>query len=67
MGLDSTNMLTPSKVPFYGIILGNSATPISLVTLPGTFGTKENYITEYVKFEVANLNHLTTPSLEDLL
>ncbi|XP_025791814.1 uncharacterized protein LOC112872998 [Panicum hallii] len=32
----------------------NSSTPIGSVTLPFTFGAKENYHTEYVKFEVAN-------------
>jgi hypothetical protein len=36
------------------IVPGNSATPIGLVTLPITFGTKDNYHTEYVKFEVVN-------------
>jgi hypothetical protein len=54
MVLDITNLLTPSKALFYGIILGNSATPIGSVKLPVTFGTKENYHTEYVKFKVAN-------------
>jgi hypothetical protein len=43
MGLDISKMLTPSKAPFYSIILGNAATPIGSVTLPVTFGTKENY------------------------
>jgi hypothetical protein len=54
MGLDISKMLTPSKAPFYSIVLGNTATPIGSVTLPVTFGTKENYRTEYTKFEVAN-------------
>jgi hypothetical protein len=45
MGLDISKML---------IVPGNSATPIGLVTLPITFGTKDNYHTEYVKFEVVN-------------
>jgi hypothetical protein len=36
MGLDITDMLTPSKAPFYGIVLGNSATPLRMVTLPVT-------------------------------
>jgi hypothetical protein len=56
MGLDISKMLTPSKAPFYNIIPGNSATLIGLVTLPITFGTKDNYHTEYVKFEVANVD-----------
>jgi hypothetical protein len=54
MGLDISKMPTPSKAPFYGIVPGNAATPIGLVTLLVTFGTKENYRTEYIKFEVAN-------------
>jgi hypothetical protein len=54
MGLDSTKMLTPSKAQFYGIILGNAATPLGSVVLLVTFGTKDNYRMEYVKFEVAN-------------
>jgi hypothetical protein len=41
-------MLTPSKAPFNGIIPGNAATPIGSVTLPVTFGTKENYCMEYI-------------------
>ncbi|XP_025791826.1 uncharacterized protein LOC112873010 [Panicum hallii] len=54
MGLYITDMLTPRKVPFYGIVLGNSATPLRSVTLLVTFGTMENYRTEYIKFEIAN-------------
>jgi hypothetical protein len=41
MGLDIFKMLTP-------------ATPLGSVTLLVTFGTKGNYHTEYIKFEVAN-------------
>jgi hypothetical protein len=58
MGLHISKMLIPSKVPFYGIVLGNAATPIGLVTLPFTLGIKENYRTEYIKFEVANFESL---------
>ena len=39
MGLNYMSLLTPSKAPFYGIVPGNSSTPIGLVTLPVTFGT----------------------------
>jgi hypothetical protein len=49
MGLDLTNKLTPSKAPFYGIILGNAAHPLGTVILPVTFGTRENYRTEFIK------------------
>jgi hypothetical protein len=54
MGLDITDMLTPTKAPFYGIISGNSTTPLRSVTLLVTFGTRENYRIEYIKFEMAN-------------
>jgi hypothetical protein len=53
IGLDISKMLTPSRAPFYGIILGNAATPLGSVVLPVTFGMKHNYCTEYIKFEVA--------------
>jgi hypothetical protein len=54
MGLDLTNKLTPSKAPFYGIVPGNAAHLLGTVVLPVTFGTRENYRTEFIKFEVAN-------------
>jgi hypothetical protein len=54
MGLDFTDMLVPSKSPFYGIVLGNAAHPLGTVILPVTFGTRENYHTKFFKFEVAN-------------
>jgi hypothetical protein len=43
MGLDISKMLTPSKAPFYSIVLSNAATPLGSVVLPVTFGTKYNY------------------------
>jgi hypothetical protein len=54
MGLDFTDMLVPSKSPFYGIVPRNAAHPLGTVVLPVTFGTRENYRTEFIKFEVAN-------------
>jgi hypothetical protein len=55
MKLDITHMLTKSTSPFYGIVPGNVAIPLGSVVLPVTFGeTKENYRTEYIKFEVAD-------------
>jgi hypothetical protein len=54
MGLDFMDMLVPSKSPFYGIIPGNAVHPFGTVVLPVTFGTRENYSTEFIKFEVAN-------------
>jgi hypothetical protein len=56
MGQDISKMLTPSRAPFYGIVPGNAATPFESVVLPVTFGTKDNYRTEYIKFEVADFN-----------
>jgi hypothetical protein len=55
MKLDITHMLTKSTSPFYGIVPRNTAIPLGLVVLPVTFGeTRENYHTEYIKFEVAD-------------
>jgi hypothetical protein len=54
MGLDLTDMLVPSKSPFYGIVPGNAAHPLGTVVLPVTFDMRENYRTEFIKFEVAN-------------
>jgi hypothetical protein len=55
MKLDITHMLTMSTSPFYGTVPGNAAIPLGPVVLPVTFGeTRENYRTEYIKFEVAN-------------
>jgi hypothetical protein len=48
------SLLTPSKTPFYGIVPGNSSTPIGSVTVPVTFGTEQNFRMEYIKFEVAD-------------
>jgi hypothetical protein len=55
MKLHITHMLTKSTSPFYGIVPGNAAIPLGSVVLPVTFGeTRENYRTEYIKFEVAD-------------
>ena len=45
MGLNLMDKLTPSKANFYSIVPWNSSTLIGTVTLPITFGTKENYQT----------------------
>jgi hypothetical protein len=54
MGLDFKDMLVPSKSPFYDIVPGNAAHPLGMVVLPVTFSTRENFRTEFIKFEVAN-------------
>jgi hypothetical protein len=56
MGLDISKMITPSKAPFYSIVLGNAATPLGSVVLPITFGMKDKYGTEYIKYEVADFD-----------
>jgi hypothetical protein len=55
MNHDITHMLTKSTSPFYGIVLGNAAIPLGSVVLPVTFGEiRENYRTEYIKFQVTD-------------
>jgi hypothetical protein len=55
MKLDITHMLTKSNTPFYSIVPGNAAIPLGSVVLPVTFReSRDNYRTEYVKFEVAD-------------
>jgi hypothetical protein len=55
MKLDITDMLTKSASPFYGIVPDNAAIPLGSVVLLVTFGeTRENYRTEYIKFDVAD-------------
>jgi hypothetical protein len=55
MKLDITHMLTKSTSPFYGIVPGNATIPLGSVVLPVSFReTRENYRTEYIKFEVAD-------------
>jgi hypothetical protein len=55
MKLDITHMLTKSNTPFYGIVPGNADIPLGSVVLPVTFGeSRDNYRTEYIKFEVAD-------------
>jgi hypothetical protein len=55
MKLDITHMLTKSPSPFYDIVPSNTAIPLRSVVLPATFGeTRENYSTEYIKFEVVD-------------
>jgi hypothetical protein len=55
MGLDITNILTKNTAPSYGIVPGNATIPLGSVVLPVTFGeSRNNYRTEYIKFEVAD-------------
>jgi hypothetical protein len=55
MKLDITDMLTKSTSPFYGIVPDNAAILLGSVVLPVTFRERrENYHTEYIKFEVTD-------------
>jgi hypothetical protein len=48
------NKMTSCDEPFYGVVLGRAAYPIGHVCLPVTFGTEENFRTEFLTFEVAD-------------
>jgi hypothetical protein len=50
----SRSLLCPSRAPFHGIVPRTAATPIGQISLPVTFGTRENFWTKNVQFEVAN-------------
>ena len=54
MGFDLTK-LVPSDQAFYDIISSAGSTPVGKVTLLVTFGTRDNYRTESIIFEVAPL------------
>nr|AAK92690.1 putative polyprotein [Oryza sativa Japonica Group]ABF97108.1 retrotransposon protein, putative, Ty3-gypsy subclass [Oryza sativa Japonica Group] len=46
--------LKPSIAPFHGVIPGLSSTPLGHITLPVTFGTRENFRTKNICFKVAD-------------
>jgi hypothetical protein len=48
------NKMTTRDEPFYGVMPSKAAYHIGCVCLPVTFGTKENFRTEYLTFEVAD-------------
>jgi hypothetical protein len=50
------NKMTACDEPFYGVVPGKAAYPIGRVCMPVTFGTKENFRTEYLTFEVADFH-----------
>jgi hypothetical protein len=54
IGLDFASLLTPTDIPFYGIVPNKAVMPLGQITLPVTFGTPDNYRTEFIKFEVAD-------------
>jgi hypothetical protein len=48
------NKMTACDEPFYGVVPGKAVYPIGRLFLPVTFGTKENFRTKYLMFEVAD-------------
>jgi hypothetical protein len=48
------NKMTACDEPFYRVVPGKAAYPIGHVCLLVTFGTKENFCTKYLTFEVAD-------------
>src|SRR5579859_2816059 len=56
MDYDFAPLLQPTSTLFYGIMPGTAAMPLRQLTLPVTFGSKNNYRTEYIKFEVADFD-----------
>jgi hypothetical protein len=48
IGLDFIRLITPTGVPFYGIVPGKAAMPLGQITLPVTFGTQTNYQTKFI-------------------
>jgi len=43
IGLDFTSLLTPTDIPFYGIVPGKATKPLGRITLPVTFGNPNNF------------------------
>ena len=56
MGIDFMELLTPTNVPFYGIVPRKMAMPLGQITLLVTFGTPNNLRTELIKFKVASFD-----------
>jgi hypothetical protein len=54
MGLNLAGLITPTGIPFHGIVSGKAAMPLEQITLPVTFGILTNYRTEFIQFEVAD-------------
>jgi hypothetical protein len=48
--------LHESDTPFFGIVPTEGEYPLGHIYMPVTFGTPENYRTEFLRFEVANFN-----------
>jgi hypothetical protein len=48
--------LTESDTPFFGIMPTEGEYPLGHIYMPVTFGTSENYRTEFLRFEVARFD-----------
>jgi hypothetical protein len=48
--------LTESDTPFFGIVPTKREYPLRHIYMPVTFGTPENYRTEFLRFEVASFD-----------
>ena len=44
----------PSRLPFHGVILGGQAYPLGQIDLPITFGSRANFCSEVLTFEVVD-------------
>ena len=55
MGL-SRSALWPCAEPFHGIVPGTTSVPVGQITLLVIFGTKENFRTEHIRFEVVDFS-----------
>ena len=52
----SVEDLEESDTPFYGLIPGRGSQPLGHITMPVTFGDEHNYHSEYIRFEVADID-----------
>ena len=59
----SRSELKRSNSPFHGVIPGTSAISLGQISLPVTLGTRENFRTEKISFEVAYHVILGRPAL----
>jgi hypothetical protein len=48
------SLLRTSRAPFHSIVPGAVVAPIGQISLPVTFGTRENFRTETIQFEVTD-------------
>jgi hypothetical protein len=49
--------LTKSDTPLFGIVSSEGEYPLGHIYMPVTFGTPENYRTEFLRFEVARFDY----------